>query len=864
MISQVNQYRTYVIFGDTVGGVERKWARESYRSAVEVWSMVHSVSVDVLESSWHFNEPEIVVNHQRRAHALRILACALEAQGDTSHMEPPAMAVAPTRALVVVLTLNFDFGTVTTFWAPMFREYWKEFPWRLAVHIDPHGAMIIDTEPLCDRDLDARTVVQLQTQSRIRAWFNKKRILRARAAARVAPPSYPKFRTRSVVYCLSVCSIKYIVTHFLISVVRNEKSKEFSQLSQAPADMADQPFSASTNPTHRTFPIMSGRGFEIIRPGSWWKDFHEQKRRRKEQASAQRLELAPGQQQSPIYTFVPGRDAPLVSFVQNDGTIRTERPLGDRIPVQRQVIGGGPPHTPLAGGPGPSKKARAIMERVGRRKVNPKAQLLARTAEVRRLIIRRRFHSRYVDLGPDQGTQGRGIQQTHEERVDETRLSNNELNKIVGLAYILDMSNICGELVVDVTYRELAVTGRYGIPAARCFFSKRPSRKRGCRNNLGFLETVVEVQKMLSAKSRELIVHAKSAKSIKYGTCDPAWLLCTSVDNPTPEFRAQEGKNQKVSRFHRELVTLFNRELVGPSSSRLATHRSRALRMGRTALDPASKAANRRAALQRYAEKKRDDLREAARLRMQRLRAHRPEEEVADSREKARVSSQKYRERPQNSNDGGARQRSAKDVEAKNRPTPQRPKAKRLVKPQNSNDGGAQQRSAKPQRPKAKHLVKHGSTAGKDVSALDSEEQSSALASRTSITRPAPPSPLPPSSPPSLSPSPSPPPLPFPSSPWRSPEPKTTKKLKSNAGTPLNPWSSRRPRYDPNAVITPNQKRCRALRRSGLEDDNGEDSDADLPPGFCGCDSTFCQRLHKNESQNRKDWKRFHLENPDC
>ncbi|KAJ7836176.1 hypothetical protein B0H13DRAFT_2368970 [Mycena leptocephala] len=40
----------------------------------------------------------------------------------------------------------------------------------------------------------------------------------------------------------------------------------------------------------------------------------------------------------------------------------------------------------------------------------------------------------------------------------------------------------------------------------------------------------------------------------------------------------------------------------------------------------------------------------------------------------------------------------------------------------------------------------------------------------------------------------------------------------------------RRPRRNPHEDLTPNQKRCRALRRSGFEEDNGEDSDADLPP----------------------------------
>ncbi|KAJ7840361.1 hypothetical protein B0H13DRAFT_2366297 [Mycena leptocephala] len=68
----------------------------------------------------------------------------------------------------------------------------------------------------------------------------------------------------------------------------------------------------------------------------------------------------------------------------------------------------------------------------------------------------------------------------------------------------------------------------------------------------------------------------------------------------------------------------------------------------------------------------------------------------------------------------------------------------------------------------------------------------------------------------------------------------------------------RKPRV-PETPPTENQRRCRALRASGFEDDNGDDSDADLAPGICGCDLTECQRMHKNESAGRKDWKIFHL-----
>ncbi|KAJ7807049.1 hypothetical protein B0H13DRAFT_1929236 [Mycena leptocephala] len=66
-------------------------------------------------------------------------------------------------------------------------------------------------------------------------------------------------------------------------------------------------------------------------------------------------------------------------------------------------------------------------------------------------------------------------------------------------------------------------------------------------------------------------------------------------------------------------------------------------------------------------------------------------------------------------------------------------------------------------------------------------------------------------------------------------------------------------RFDPKEVLTDNQKRCRGLRADGFEEDNGDDSDEDLPPGMCGCDRTDCQLTHKNETENRKEWKRFHL-----
>ncbi|KAJ7673157.1 hypothetical protein DFH06DRAFT_1123888 [Mycena polygramma] len=60
-------------------------------------------------------------------------------------------------------------------------------------------------------------------------------------------------------------------------------------------------------------------------------------------------------------------------------------------------------------------------------------------------------------------------------------------------------------------------------------------------------------------------------------------------------------------------------------------------------------------------------------------------------------------------------------------------------------------------------------------------------------------------------------------------------------------------------VLTDNQKRCRALRTMGFEEDNGQDLDEDLGEGMGGCERTKCQRAHKNETQDRRNWKAFHI-----
>jgi hypothetical protein len=52
------------------------------------------------------------------------------------------------------------------FWGPVFAEYWREFPWRLAITRDPHPNMFIDTGSamLTDEEVDKRTLVMMTTE----------------------------------------------------------------------------------------------------------------------------------------------------------------------------------------------------------------------------------------------------------------------------------------------------------------------------------------------------------------------------------------------------------------------------------------------------------------------------------------------------------------------------------------------------------------------------------------------------------------------------------------------------------------------------------------------------------------------------
>jgi hypothetical protein len=93
----------------------------------------------------------------------------------------------------------------------------------------------------------------------------------------------------------------------------------------------------------------------------------------------------------------------------------------------------------------------------------------------------------------------------------------------------------------------------------------------------------------------------------------------------------------------------------------------------------------------------------------------------------------------------------------------------------------------------------------------------------------------------------------------RAPEGRLSPRPRLSRVLTTRPRKPRKPLINMDEILTENQKRCRALRRCGFEEDNGEDSDADLPPGVCGCELTECQRSHKNETKDRKDWKLFHL-----
>ncbi|KAJ7028791.1 hypothetical protein C8F04DRAFT_1265544 [Mycena alexandri] len=300
--------------------------------------------------------------------------------------------------------------------------------------------------------------------------------------------------------------------------------------------------------------------------------------------------------------------------------------------------------------------------------------------------------------------------------------------------------------------------------------------------------------------------------------------------------------------------------------------------MGRQPLDAETKAANRRAALQRYAEKNRERLRETARTRMQRVRS---EERGLESRANARISAEAYRERSANSTAFNVVLTRGAGIEPKferrtlcgARTNEQRktPSDKELGRRTLRGDAADEQRKRKRRseaegRQDSEGRQTRAPHAPHKTSKTNGPRASTRQSASTTIDAPSAPAQA----------------LDKPVRAARAsghiqahpprqflvPRPMNTKPGRktrpSNEATPIFTVWGQRVRRDPNEVVTSNQKRCRKLRREGLEDDNGEDSDADVPSGMCGCENTMCQKIHKNESAKRKDWKLFHLKFPDC
>ncbi|KAJ7024563.1 hypothetical protein C8F04DRAFT_1270102 [Mycena alexandri] len=297
--------------------------------------------------------------------------------------------------------------------------------------------------------------------------------------------------------------------------------------------------------------------------------------------------------------------------------------------------------------------------------------------------------------------------------------------------------------------------------------------------------------------------------------------------------------------------------------------------MGRTPVDAETKAANRRATLERYAQKHRETLREAARVRMQRVRAQDKDSAGAEeSRARARAWAVKYREshRDEIRAADAARRLSVKNTKTKSTASVRNAKKKSTAKTAKRTTQGKRTAplpasnpadSAPPRAPPANagYLIPFS-----DPSFIHNKAPASRAprARKPSASTP----PRPRAREPAASTLPRAPPgnigylIPFsdPSfihnkaPPARAPRARKAASQVDDA-TARFAWPGRLLPYDPKAVVTANQKRCRALRRCGLEDDNGEDSDADLPPGMCGCDNPMCMRLHKNESKKRREWK---------
>ncbi|KAJ7024744.1 hypothetical protein C8F04DRAFT_1270014 [Mycena alexandri] len=265
--------------------------------------------------------------------------------------------------------------------------------------------------------------------------------------------------------------------------------------------------------------------------------------------------------------------------------------------------------------------------------------------------------------------------------------------------------------------------------------------------------------------------------------------------------------------------------------------------MGRKLLDAQAKAANRRAALQRYANKNREGLREAARARMERLRSV---EGVLESRRKARASAEAYREKNRakiRAADAARRERkraAAEATEQRRRIRSAAARRERRAADEAANTRAAAAASVPRPRLSRFCIQEKGASSNQQppltittVFAFASVLAfATVLAVTTVLTSGC----------------------------------RDTGARRREARAGRSPLAKKRIARTRASLCSLGlaDKRCRMLRRCGLEDDNGEDSDADLPLGMCGCDNTMCFKIHKNESFKRLDWKRFHLEYPDC
>jgi hypothetical protein len=73
---------------------------------------------------------------------------------------------------------------------------------------------------------------------------------------------------------------------------------------------------------------------KVLHSGSWWQDFHRNRRereaRRNNPQPALRYDAAPVTEQGQIWTFIPTRSRPSVGTVQNDGSILYTTPEPER------------------------------------------------------------------------------------------------------------------------------------------------------------------------------------------------------------------------------------------------------------------------------------------------------------------------------------------------------------------------------------------------------------------------------------------------------------------------------------------------------------------------------------------------------